>query len=1163
MTNEIDMRVGMDVAQAKAELESLKRSVSGFVNEVRTTANGLRINVNAQFDDAAARAAIESFRNGLRGETVRVAIDVSGVVGAQSALDGVRNAVLGLGAATATTLPVLRDYNDELNRMQLAARAAADEIRRAAAEQERLRRAGGGNGGGGNGGSEGGADNDGSVWRKHALAVAGVAQEYSHLSARLLVVKSAMAVLTASIAGAIPVLGQMAAVGGMAMATFASTAHIAGVTKEMQSLSQATGMTTQSLRELQLLSGFEGVSRDLAEFGEATKMLEGVNARILEIMNGGAKMMNTKTAKFKELLSGAGVSVEDVKGKRPDEVLMMIDAGLAKTGKGAREVRQLFENLAGEGVSDLIPLLQKQNAELEIARQYMRDVGAIQTDAQVEAMTQTNKELSLFKIGLEGVATRLSVVGSNVTNTLAPNIRQLFIDAKKPIAEWSNDVDKALKKFKTDLDNTGSWTIAIKLSLKDAYPTLYGFVASAADFGRGYGQAFITPMLNELKRGYASIRGALGEAGGAENVGKGLGEAMLPVVGIVHNVVDAVKLLIVNWDQLKTIASYTPVGFVVSRWDKVTAAFAAVGNGIKTVAGYFGLLNPATLGNVSGMQMFTATLLGLAAAGASTRLALGALGVAFSVIRFAIAPVILAVQVAPAVFGALATAAGVAGRALQVLALAARLNPIVAGITAVAAVATVLITNWDKVAPFFSSLWTGVKGSFDRAFKGISDVPWYQVPAKILLGFASLAGDLYKTGVRAIAELAQGILVSLGMPESKAKAVKEAAINVFIDFPSRMIALGNEAMAKLADAVMDAGKQVVANMREMVSNAMQAGRDAVAGLAKGITDGSEKLGKAVRDLVGVVDSGVTDELEIQSPSRVMMRYGGFVAEGLAIGITAKGLQAVDSARVLSAKITNALKVQTHQYKNLGFSDFSSFDFSPKAANDSQQPKTQSSQLSPINPVKSLAASSLAKDLTATANAYKLAGVARADFTKQQLIGVNAQRQEVAMLEQARASGGWASYLQNMTSEAARQNKTMFEINKAAAVANALINTREAVTSAYKFGARFGGPVTGAAMAAVALAAQMANVKAIASQSFGGGGDSGGGSSSSGGGSSSTGAGSGGADAASSTSTQQSTAKTVTIALEGGDNSSYSKKQVRELIKQINDAVGDGARLRVA
>jgi membrane protein involved in colicin uptake len=131
------------------------------------------------------------------------------------------------------------------------------------------------------------------------------------------------------------------------------------------------------------------------------------------------------------------------------------------------------------------------------------------------------------------------------------------------------------------------------------------------------------------------------------------------------------------------------------------------------------------------------------------------------------------------------------------------------------------------------------------------------------------------------------------------------------------------------------------------------------------------------------------------------------------------------------------------------------------------------------------------------------------------------------------------------------------------VANALINTREAVTSAYKFGARFGGPVTGAAMAAVALAAQMANVKAIASQSFGGGGDSGGGSSSSGGGSSSTGAGSGGADAASSTSTQQSTAKTVTIALEGGDNSSYSKKQVRELIKQINDAVGDGARLRVA
>ena len=36
-----------------------------------------------------------------------------------------------------------------------------------------------------------------------------------------------------------------------------------------------------------------------------------------------------------------------------------------------------------------------------------------------------------------------------------------------------------------------------------------------------------------------------------------------------------------------------------------------------------------------------------------------------------------------------------------------------------------------------------------------------------------------------------------------------------------------------------------------------------------------------------------------------------------------------------------------------------------------------------------------------------------------------------------------------------------------------------------------------------------------------------------------------------------------IALQGNDNTQYSKKQVRDLIRQINEAVGDGARLAVA
>lgn len=78
----------------------------------------------------------------------------------------------------------------------------------------------------------------------------------------------------------------------------------------------------------------------------------------------------------------------------------------------------------------------------------------------------------------------------------------------------------------------------------------------------------------------------------------------------------------------------------------------------------------------------------------------------------------------------------------------------------------------------------------------------------------------------------------------------------------------------------------------------------------------------------------------------------------------------------------------------------------------------------------------------------------------------------------------AGYLADMTASVARENKVMFEINKAAGIANALLHAKEAIVGAYKVGAGIGGPVMGAAFAAVAAAATAAQVAAIASQSYG-------------------------------------------------------------------------------
>lgn len=645
------------------------------------------------------------------------------------------------------------------------------------------------------------------------VSVLDVADSYKTLAAGLLATKSAVAVLSAAVAGAVPVLGQMAATGGMIAATFMSTLHIAGVTKEMQGLADTTGMTTQSLRELQLLSGFEGVDRSIAEFGDATKSLEAINQRIMQIGWSG-----TKNDNFAAYLDKIGINVDELRGKKPDEVLLLIDDALKKTGATARETENFFEAIAGKGTSALIPLLQKQNAELALARQYISDVGAIQSESEIAAMTQTNKELSLFKIGLEGVATRLSVVGSNVVNTLGPNIRQLFIDAKKPIAEWGEAVDKTLKKFKADLDS-GGWGMAFSNMFKAAYPTLHQFVSSAAAFGRGYGQTFIGPMLEELKKGYAGISNALAGAGGAEALGRGMGEAMQPVISIVHNVVGAVKLLIANWDTLKTVASFTPVGFVVSHWDAVVSVFSAVGNGIRRVGEALGLLNPATTASASGVQIFLAALGGLLAASASTKLALGLVGAAVSTFAFALGP--------------LASALGIVATAFKTLALAAIANPIGAAIAVIAAGAVLIYANWDKISGWWSGLWGGVKSTVSNA--------WTSIKSSVVDTGASIAQSVSKTW----ADVSTSVSGAWGSIKQGASTAWAAIV------PS--VSAGLNAFRQAHVVAFEGVKNLIAPLWTGIVNATRAGLSAIAGVASAgwsiVKQGAELAGTGIKTVV--------------------------------------------------------------------------------------------------------------------------------------------------------------------------------------------------------------------------------------------------------------------------------------------------------------------------
>lgn len=132
----------------------------------------------------------------------------------------------------------------------------------------------------------------------------------------------------------------------------------------------------------------------------------------------------------------------------------------------------------------------------------------------------------------------------------------------------------------------------------------------------------------------------------------------------------------------------------------------------------------------------------------------------------------------------------------------------------------------------------------------------------------------------------------------------------------------------------------------------------------------------------------------------------------------------------------------------------------------------------------------------------------------------------------------------------QHSRKMFELMKAAKIAQALISVPSTTMAAYEAGTKVGGPALGAVYAAAALATQISNLRQLQSATYGGK------SSGGGGGSASVGT------ATTSSQSQPTAERFVNINLMGNDDTMFSKAAVRSLIERINEETKDGAVLRV-
>jgi len=155
-----------------------------------------------------------------------------------------------------------------------------------------------------------------------------------------------------------------------------------------------------------------------------------------------------------------------------------------------------------------------------------------------------------------------------------------------------------------------------------------------------------------------------------------------------------------------------------------------------------------------------------------------------------------------------------------------------------------------------------------------------------------------------------------------------------------------------------------------------------------------------------------------------------------------------------------------------------------------------------------------------------------------------KRIAIAELEKDMKEKANRDLFSNLSSLMNTGSKKLFKIGKAAAIANAVVTGYESAVEAYKGGLKVSGgnPVVGAAYAAASLAATGAQIASIKSQQIGGAGGG-------------AGTFSGGQPAIrTQEQAQPAPSRNVSINLQG---SNFSAEQVRTLIGQINEQIGDG------
>ncbi|HDR4464461.1 TPA: carbamoyl-phosphate synthase large subunit [Bacillus cereus] len=175
-----------------------------------------------------------------------------------------------------------------------------------------------------------------------------------------------------------------------------------------------------------------------------------------------------------------------------------------------------------------------------------------------------------------------------------------------------------------------------------------------------------------------------------------------------------------------------------------------------------------------------------------------------------------------------------------------------------------------------------------------------EILAMLVLGILMAIPDL----IVAIGKLLWNILVTINenFPKLK-KAGKDLIVNLILGIIDWALKL-DETMNKVID------NYIIKAFTGCSKWLLDAGKDIMNGLINGIASKLKSAVKTVKDVASSIKETINNFFDIHSPSRVMKETGGFITQGLGLGIGDKAKFAINKAKSLAEAVMDGFQAIT-------------------------------------------------------------------------------------------------------------------------------------------------------------------------------------------------------------------------------------------------------------